>query len=653
MATQSKNLHIFLFPLMAQGHILPMLDIAKLFAARQVKSTIITTPANASRFTKSIQSSSSEITLKLIKFPLQNSDSLEPLENLDSVTGHENHGKFFADLSLLQQPLKEAIEELKPDGLVSDFFFPWTTDLAAEFRIPRLIFHGTSFFSMCCIANLGKFRPYKKVCSDTELFLLPEFPDLIRFSRLQIPDDLLQDQPSGFSKLLGWAEEVEERSFGMLVNSFYELESSYADYYRNNLGKKAWHIGPVSLCNRNVEQKAQRGISESIEEHDCIKWLDSKKPNSVLYICFGTVANFSDSQLRELALGLEASGQEFIWVVRRKKKEDEKQGSLSAVLSKEGDVSTSVGMTNSENWIHEGRKEKEDDEQGGSSRVQSKEGVVSAFSDMTSSENWIDDKQRGSFNVPSKGDVPKFSDVDSAASSIFHGDEKIDEIRKKKGDEEQRDSPGVFSEEEATSSSPVMTASDEYEKVIEGINEKGDNKQGGLPAILSKEGATSTSSAITTPEENWIPAGYEKRIEGNGLIIRGWAPQMLILDHESVGGFMTHCGWNSVLEGISVGLPMVTWPIFADQFFNEKLITDVLKIGVGVGAKKWVRLVGDYVESGKIEKAVKEVMVGEKGEEFRNKAKKIGEMARSVLECGGSSYNDLSALIEELKSYHA
>ncbi len=96
----------------------------------------------------------------------------------------------------------------------------------------------------------------------------------------------------------------------MLVNSFYELEQDYADYYRSVHGLKAWHIGHVSLCIKNLESKSQRGKSATVNEHDCMKWLDTKKPNSVLYIFFGTVANFSDSQLRELATGLEASGQD-------------------------------------------------------------------------------------------------------------------------------------------------------------------------------------------------------------------------------------------------------------------------------------------------------------------------------------------------------
>ncbi|KAL2939394.1 Scopoletin glucosyltransferase [Bienertia sinuspersici] len=92
----------------------------------------------------------------------------------------------------------------------------------------------------------------------------------------------------------------------------------------------------------------------------------------------------------------------------------------------------------------------------------------------------------------------------------------------------------------------------------------------------------------------WIPHGFETRIKERGFIIRGWAPQPMILDHQSVGGFMTHYGWNSILERVVAGVPMVTWPFHAEQFYNEKLITDVLKIGIQVGAKKLVPRTGNH-----------------------------------------------------------
>lgn len=472
MGSESHNIHILFFPLMAQGHILPTIDMVRLLAQRGVKTTIISTPLNVPLFTKAL--GNSQTSLSVVQFPAKEAGLPEGVENLDLVNSQEDNRRFLRAISMLEQPLDDLLRELRPDGLVADVFFPWATDVASKYGVPRLVFHGTSFFSMCAIDSIMRHQPYKNASSETEPFVLPELPDKIQMMRSNIPEYTLLGIQNDFTKMLGRAKAAEERSHGIIVNSFYELEPAYADHYRNVLGKKAWHIGPVSLCNKSTEEKANRGKTASIDGHYCLKWLDSKKPNSVVYVCFGTTSNFSASQLREIAMGLEASGQEFIWVVRKKKNEE---------------------------------------------------------------------------------------------------------------------------------------------------NEK----------------------------EDWVPEGYEKRMEGKGLIIRGWAPQVLILDHESVGGFVTHCGWNSALEGISAGLPMVTWPIFADQFYNEKLITDVLKIGVGVGALKWVRSVGDYVKMEQIEKAVKKLMVGEKAEEMRSRAKTLGEMAKSAVEEGGTSYSDLSGLIELFK----
>lgn len=114
---------------------------------------------------------------------------------------------------------------------------------------------------------------------------------------------------------------------------------------------------------------------------------------------------------------------------------------------------------------------------------------------------------------------------------------------------------------------------------------------------------------------------------------------------------MTHCGWNSTLEAVAAGVPMVTWPIFAEQFYNEKLITQVLGIGVCVGAKEWMRVVRESVRRDEIEKAVRRAMVGEEAEEIRTRARVYGELARRAVEIMGSSSEDLDALIQELRSY--
>lgn len=146
--------------------------------------------------------------------------------------------------------------------------------------------------------------------------------------------------------------------------------------------------------------------------------------------------------------------------------------------------------------------------------------------------------------------------------------------------------------------------------------------------------------------EEWLPEGFEERIKGRGLIICGWAPQVLILDHPAIGGFLTHCGWNSLLEGVASGLPMVTWPLGAEQFYNEKLVTQALKTGVSVGVTRMSKDGGDLISREKVEKAVREVMVGE---EMRKHAKELAEMAKDAVKEGGSSDIELDRLMEELK----
>lgn len=101
------------------------------------------------------------------------------------------------------------------------------------------------------------------------------------------------------------------------------------------------------------------------------------------------------------------------------------------------------------------------------------------------------------------------------------------------------------------------------------------------------------------------------------------------------------------MEGVATGLPMVTWPRYAEQLYIEKLVTHVLRIGVPVGVKGWVARL-DKNEN--IVRAMKKIMIGKEAEDMKNRAKHLQEMARRSIEDGGSSYSDLNVLIEELKT---
>ena len=80
-------------------------------------------------------------------------------------------------------------------------------------------------------------------------------------------------------------------------------------------------------------------------------------------------------------------------------------------------------------------------------------------------------------------------------------------------------------------------------------------------------------------EEGYFPRGLDTRVGPGGLILQGWAPQLLILSHSSTGGFLSHCGWNSTTEAIGRAVPLLAWPIRGDQHHNAKLVVAHLKVG--------------------------------------------------------------------------
>ncbi|XP_039688799.1 UDP-glycosyltransferase 73C6 [Medicago truncatula] len=443
MATLDPKLHFVLFPMMAQGHMIPMMDTAKLLAHHEnVIVTIVTTPKNASRFTSIIAryvESGLHIQLIQLEFPCKEFGLPEGCENLDMLPGLALASNFFNVSKLLQQEVEKIFQELTPPAtcIISDMFLPYTIHIARKFNIPRISFAPT---------GLGSTK--------------------INEALKQFNEDML---------------EAEMSSYGIITNSFEELEPTYATDFKKMKNDKVWCIGPVSLSNIDDLDKVQRGNSNKVLVHEWkhLKWLNSHKDESVIYACLGSLCNLTSLQLIELGLALEATKKPFIWVIR--------EGNQLEELEK---------------WIEE--------------------------------------------------------------------------------------------------------------------------------------------------------SGFEGRINDRGLVIKGWAPQLLILSHPAIGGFLTHCGWNSTMEAICAGVPMVTWPLFGDQFFNECLVVQILKVGVKIGVKspmQWgeEEKSGVLVKKEDVERGI-EVLMDETSEckERRKRIRELAEIAKKAVEKGGSSHSNVVLFIQDI-----
>ncbi|XP_022745470.1 UDP-glycosyltransferase 73C3-like [Durio zibethinus] len=477
--------HFLLVPLMSQSHLIPFTDLAKVLADHGQQVTIVMTPLNAARFNNAIIDYAMNFNLKiqflLLSFPGQEAGLPKGCENLDSLPSLDLTAKFFQASNMLHEPLEKWLQDLEslPSCIISDICLPWTSDLALKFKIPRVVFHTVSCFTLLCSHNIKRYEVQDGITSDSEPVLVPGVPDRIEFTKAQLPESQRKSSDD-LNNLVNQFKEAELSASAVLVNSFEEMESGYVKAYQkfvNNL----WCIGPLSLCNETTSNKLRTGNKTSIDEHESLNWLNSHKSRSVIYVCFGSLSHMLPPQLIELGLGLEASNCPFIWTIK-----------------------------------------------------------------------------------------------------------KID----------------------------------------------------------------------YTPElEKWFKEQrFEERIKGRGLIIRGWAPQVQILSHPATGGFFTHCGWNSTIEGVSAGLPMITWPMFAEQFYNEKFVVQILKIGVKIGVEVPMNAKVLTVKREDVKKAIKQLVDGgDDAEERRKRAKKLGEMAKRAVEKGGSSYLNATLLIEHVnqqgKSY--
>ncbi|KAE8695913.1 putative UDP-glucosyl transferase 72E1 [Hibiscus syriacus] len=144
-----------------------------------------------------------------------------------------------------------------------------------------------------------------------------------------------------------------------------------------------------------------------------------------------------------------------------------------------------------------------------------------------------------------------------------------------------------------------------------------------------------------TPD--YLPQGFFTRTKEIGLVIPMWAPQVQILSHPSVGGFLSHCGWNSTLESIMNGVPMIAWPLYAEQKMNAAMLTEDFEIAVRPKVSTTEEIVGREV----IGNMVITIMADKEGKAMRDRVKELKNRAEKALCKGGSSFNFLSQVAKD------
>ncbi|CAN6239371.1 unnamed protein product [Urochloa humidicola] len=475
-ATKSKP-HAVCLPFPAQGHIAPMLNVAKLLHARGFHVTFVNTEYNQARLVRT-RGAAAVAGVPGFRFatipdglpPSEDDDVTQDIPSLCKSTTETCLGPFRHLLAELNNPVTG---NPPVTCVVSDVGMGFSIDAAKELGVPYVQFWTSSTISFLgywhyrLLMSRG-LAPLKDVAQLTSGFLdtpVDDVPGLRNMRFRDFPSFIRTMDPDEY--MVGFMLKETGRSVGasaLILNTFNELEGeAVASIESLGLARKVYTLGPLPLLAREDPPTPRSSIRLNLwnEQEECMRWLDGRKPGTVVYLNFGSITVMTNEQLVEFAWGLANSGCQYLWIIRR---------------------------------------------------------------DLV------------------KGDT----------------------------------------------------------------------------AVLPEEFLTVT--------------------DDRGLMA-SWCPQQEVLNHPAVGAFLTHSGWNSTLEAICGGVPVISWPFFADQQTNCRYQCN--EWGVGMEIDSNVRR--DAVAS-----LVAELMEGEKGKEMRRKAREWREKAIEAAKPQGASHRNFDDLVRDV-----
>ncbi|KAF3440076.1 hypothetical protein FNV43_RR18354 [Rhamnella rubrinervis] len=467
--------HIVILPAPGISHLIPFVEFAKLLVSQHNNfhvTCIIPNNGSPSQPTKAIVEAL-PTSIDAIFLP--------PVRFEDLPEGINPGIQIFLTVSRSLPSLRSVLESLLSKthlaAFLTDLFGVDTFDVAKEFNIPSYIF----FPSSASVFSLFLHIPKLDETVPCEFRDLPEpvikIPGCVPIHAKDLPDPLQERK----SEMYEWFLQTVKRFNsvdGIALNSFTEMEFGAVKALQD--GAEAYNSPPVYPIGPIV----QTGSSSEKDGSECLKWLDSQPRGSVLYVSFGSGGTLSGAQLSELALGLEMSGQKFLWVVRR----------------------------------------------------------------------------------PNDA---------LAAAAYLSGQSQFD------------------------------------------------------PSDV-------------------LPDGFLERTKGQGLVVPSWAPQTQILSHGATGGFITHCGWNSTLESVVLGVPLIAWPLFAEQKMTAVMLVEDVKVALRPKANE-----NGLVGREEIAKVVKDLIEGEEGKRLGQRMRELKDAANRALSKDGSSTRALSELASKWANVEA
>lgn len=324
MVSTQRSPHAVVVPLPSLGHVNPLLHFSKLLAARGLFISFINTQWIEERIFRppnDLKSVSRQLQERGLNIRLLSLSDGLPAEH----PRYQKIDEYFQAMHKLGPAMLRLLEGASPPitCIVSDCLFACTYEVATALGVPRVLFWTMCSSAAIAFANSHLLLEKGYIPVNVEeaqraenlITCLPgKIPplrkkDLMTFFRIQDPGDVT-------FQIFLYESEIQNKADYVLVNVFEELQGPEAVAGLSKEGCPALAIGPVFLPHL-LQDKASVFLPQLWEdETDCLQWLDTQGPSSVLYISFGSIAVMSISQLEELALGLEASRQPFLWVVR-------------------------------------------------------------------------------------------------------------------------------------------------------------------------------------------------------------------------------------------------------------------------------------------------------------------------------------------------